>query len=401
MSRTTGIQIRHSRSCPAGSNKDAACKCHPSYRAEVYDRRAGEKIRKTFPTLAAAKAWRADSVGEVRRGKLRAVPPITLRAAAEAWLEGAKSGAIRTRSGDPYKPSCIRGYEQALTQRILPEFGGGKLGDIRRTDLQDFADGLLAEGLDPSTIKNALMPVRAIYRRAAARGEVAINPTTGLELAAVRGRRDRVASVEEAAALLEALPLEDRGLWATACYAGLRLGELRALRVEDVDRTAKILDVRRSWDQHAGEVAPKSLKGTRKVPIPEVLLPFVLDHLMRTGRRGGLVFGRTETTPFNPSSVSLRAATAWKKANQKRAELELAALRPITLHECRHTYASLMIAAGVNAKALSTYMGHSSVTITYDRYGHLMPGNEEEAAALLDAYLVEAGTKARAAAVTS
>jgi len=59
----------------------------------------------------------------------------------------------------------------------------------------------------------------------------------------------------------------------------------------------------------------------------------------------------------------------------------------ITLHECRHTFASLMIAAGVNAKALSTYMGHSAVAVTFDRYGHLMPGNENEAARILDAYL--------------
>ena len=64
-----------------------------------------------------------------------------------------------------------------------------------------------------------------------------------------------------------------------------------------------------------------------------------------------------------------------------------AGLSPIGLHEARHTFASLMIAAGVNAKALSTYIGHASVTITYDRYGHLMPGNEEQAAALLDSYL--------------
>jgi integrase len=56
-----------------------------------------------------------------------------------------------------------------------------------------------------------------------------------------------------------------------------------------------------------------------------------------------------------------------------------------------------MIAAGVNAKSLATYMGHASVTITYDRYGHLMPGNESEAAALLDAYLARADTKARLA----
>jgi integrase len=56
-----------------------------------------------------------------------------------------------------------------------------------------------------------------------------------------------------------------------------------------------------------------------------------------------------------------------------------------------------MIAAGVNAKALASYMGHASVTITLDRYGHLMPGNEDEAAALLDAYLVRARTRERLA----
>jgi integrase len=67
-------------------------------------------------------------------------------------------------------------------------------------------------------------------------------------------------------------------------------------------------------------------------------------------------------------------------------------LEPIGLHECRHTFASLMIAAGVNAKALSTYMGHSSITITLDRYGHLFPGNEDQAAARLDTYLEERET---------
>ena len=62
-------------------------------------------------------------------------------------------------------------------------------------------------------------------------------------------------------------------------------------------------------------------------------------------------------------------------------------LEPITPHEARHTYASTMIAAGVNAKAISEFMGHSSIQVTYDTYGHLMPGNEAEAAGLQDAYL--------------
>ena len=72
-----------------------------------------------------------------------------------------------------------------------------------------------------------------------------------------------------------------------------------------------------------------------------------------------------------------RAKDAWKDSKLDR----------LGLHEARHTFASLMIAAGVNAKALSTYMGHATISITLDRYGHLMPGNETEAAGLLDAYL--------------
>jgi integrase len=55
--------------------------------------------------------------------------------------------------------------------------------------------------------------------------------------------------------------------------------------------------------------------------------------------------------------------------------------------ERRHTYASILIAAGLNAKAITTYLGHASIQTTFDLYGHLMPGNENEAVALVDAYL--------------
>src|SRR5215210_9326770 len=107
-------------------------------------------------------------------------------------------------------------YEAALAARVLPELGAARLSDIRRIDLQDFADRLCADGLDASTVRNTLMPLRAIFRRALARGDVAMNPTTGLELPAVDGRRDRIASPAEAAALLAALPERDRAPWATA-----------------------------------------------------------------------------------------------------------------------------------------------------------------------------------------
>jgi integrase len=286
---------------------------------------------------------------------MRAGSSGTLRDAAEAWLEGVKSGALRNRSGHPYKPSAIRGYEASLVLRVLPALGGLRLSEVRRVDQQDFADRLCADGLDPSTVRNTLMPRRAIFRRAVARGEVAVNPSSSLELPAMEGARDRIASPAEAAELLAALPERDRALWATAMYAGLRRGELLALRWEDVDLAAGVIHVERSWDAKEGAVGPKSRAGRRTVPIPAVLRDHLVEHKLRSGRHVGLVFGTSYAQPFTPSNVRKRANAAWLQAG----------LAPIGLHECRHTFASLMIAAGVNAKSLSAYMGHSSVTITH------------------------------------
>jgi integrase len=169
-------------------------------------------------------------------------------------------------------------------------------------------------------------------------------------------------------------------------YGGLRRGELMALRIEDVDLGAGLIHVRRGWDVVEGEIATKSGKD-RRVPIAAVLRDYLDEQLLGLGWREGLVFGATATSPFTLSPTARRAQKAW----------EAAKLAKITLHECRHTFASLMIAAGVNAKALSTYMGHSTISITLDRYGHLMPGNEVEAAGLLDDYLARADTAARLA----
>jgi integrase len=66
---------------------------------------------------------------------------------------------------------------------------------------------------------------------------------------------------------------------------------------------------------------------------------------------------------------------------------------PLTLHEARHTCASLLIAAGVNAKALSVIMGHATIAMTFDTYGHLMPGGLDEAAAAANAYLAGDGKR--------
>jgi integrase len=199
MAATTGIRQRHGNGC---KQPKGGCKC--PWEAAVYSKRDSKKIRKTFSTQAAAKGWRSDSSSAVRKKLLRAPIPTTIEQAGQAWLQGARKGLILTRSGDPYKPAAVRAYEAGLRLRVFPALGFERLSDLSRIDLQVFVNGLLAEGLNPSTIVVTLLPLRAIYKQAMEVGDVAINPTTGLKMPAVRGGRDRIAAPEECVQLLEA-----------------------------------------------------------------------------------------------------------------------------------------------------------------------------------------------------
>jgi integrase len=173
-------------------------------------------------------------------------------------------------------------------------------------------------------------------------------------------------------------------LWATAFYAGLRRGELQALRGSDIDLKRSEIHVQRSWDQEEGPIAPKSKAGTRTVPLLAVLRPYLKD----AAGSPELIFGRGPNRPFDPKTVGDRAKRSWNLVNENEGEGDLRqALRPMTLHECRHTFASLLIDAGVNPKAIQEFMGHATIEETFSRYGHLMPGARKEARETVDAYI--------------
>ena len=293
-------------------------------------------------------------------------------------------------------PNCAMAWAFDTRSPFLPALGAKRLSDVQRRDVQDLADRLTGEGLSASTVHNTLDPLRVIYRRAIRREEgVAIDPTEGLELRRPKGERPRIADPAEAAALIAAIPEDERALWATAFYGGLRRGELRALRWSDVDLPARLIHVSRGWDAIEREQSVKSHAGNRRVPILDVLAVEITAHQGRTGRGGeALVFGATATHPFSPESVRRRSQAAWEAENARRAKAaadgeDVELLDPITLHEARHVCASLLIAAGVNPKALSVILGHSTVAMTFDTYGHLMPGAEDEAAAATNAYLAK------------
>jgi integrase len=315
---------------------------------------------------------------------MRAPSARTLREVATAWLEGVERGEIRSRSGHLYKPSTVRGYRTSLNERILPLVGDRKLNSITTSDLQEIVDGWQIESQAPATIRNSLKPLQAVFRRARTREGLALNPTHDLDLPAPNPAEVQIVAPETAATLLRALPIEDRAIWSTAIYAGLRYGELRALRWAAIDLASKTIRVRESWDPKEGSIAPKTRTSKRTTPMPEVVRASLVEL---RGRRpaapdDALVFATNNGLPFHAASIYRRADRAWAAAGISDR---------LRLHQARHTYASFMIAAGVNAKALSVFMGHSSIKVTFDLYGHLMPGTEAEAAALLDNFLEGSG----------
>ncbi len=107
-----------------------------------------------------------------------------------------------------------------------------------------------------------------------------------------------------------------------------------------------------------------------------------------------VVFGSIHGQPFTPSNIRKRAAAAWAAENAKRAEREPPPLRPIGLHECRHTFVSLMHDAGLSLERIGDYAGHSSTYMT-DRCRHLLAGHEDETRRLVDAYLARADIASR------
>jgi integrase len=381
-----GIRTRHSRTCRTVAG--GGCNCEPTYEAWVYSKRDDKKIRKSFPTLAAAKGWRTDAAKQVQDRRLRATSSRTLRQEVDEWLSGARSGEIRNRREQPYKPAVIRNYELALRLRVLDELGDRRLADIDFADLLELKEHLQGTGVSGSTIRNTFVPLQAIYRRARRAGRVAVNPTLDLGLPTA-GSRDRAATPTQALELLGHLADIPQALWASAFFAGLRRGELRALRVRNVDLEAATLKVEHSWDDREGEIAPKSRAGARSVFVLDGLRPY-LEPLVDGRQPDEHVFG-VGLVPFEPRAVVRKAERALNAVDKAAAQRTPpgAPVDRLTLHEARHSFATWLDHAGISPDRADRYMGHSSGSVA-SRYRHLLGVQVAADRDALDAYLVGA-----------
>jgi integrase len=388
--RMTGVTPRHERKCAAkGWDAEGVCKCNPSAQAAVWDNRTGKYVRKTFKgqgCFQAASSWKTDTSRALKRGELTSTSSPLFKDAREQLPEGMQGqtteifgGPILSRKATSYKPSVVRSYSKVLEQRLGPAFDPYKLEDLQRNDWQTLVDEMISEGLDGQTIRNVLMPARVIYKRCIRRGKgVTVNPLTDLELPAVEEKPRSIADPKEAAELLKALPQADQALWATAFYAGLRQGELRELRVENIDLESGVLHVEGSWDVEAGTVDPKSKSGKRDVFVCQHLRDYLEPHLERLGRDTGFVFG-TATRPYNYDATVNRADRAWKDAKLERS----------TFQSARHSFRSFLdaVSGAISETRADRYQGHAPTHELRARYSHSLDGQLALDAAALDEWL--------------
>lgn len=387
-----GIYRKHARGCEIRSTGE--CTCRPHYQAQAGPRRA--RLSRTFETLREAKRWRAQMELESRDPRGGAGRPWrapTIRHSGERWLAAAAAGTALTRSGTSYRVSTLDGYRRELRAHVFPALGDRTLDSVTRGDVLELIGKLQREGRSPSTVRNVIVPLRALYRYAQDHEWTTRNPTRGVAMSGVSGaKRQRFAIPAEVLALLAALPERDRALWATAAYAGLRRGELIGLRRCDVDIDAGEIHVRQAYQQVAKAMgAPKTQTGARVVPISSALRPYLTAQVERSGALGAeLVFARGTLSGgcrgpllgFSASAVQVRAKRAWRAAG----------LDPIGLHDARHSFASSLLAAGVSMKVMSSLLGHSSVQVTIDIYSHVAPNGRRHAIEQLDDFLgVEGG----------
>lgn len=189
-----------------------------------------------------------------------------------------RDGSVLTRSEKRYKPSTIESYASAVRDWIVPDVGYLRLAKISRLVLREITDRWRKDPRRPAdgTIRNAIMPLRVTLRREFEKGLIPSNPAAGFKLPAV-GRRERVANAAEVANLLEPLPVDLRALYGVAFHAGLRAGEIAALRWSDLEvdeeRGIVVIHVREAcrWKGRRF-VTPKSDAGAnRKMPVTRAL----------------------------------------------------------------------------------------------------------------------------------
>lgn len=271
------------------------------------------------------------------------------------------------------------GYESLLRVHVFPRSAQSSLGSIQAVDIREWLADLDRSGLSVSRIRQAYFLLAQILRSAVESGYLAKNPCVGVKLPRMQVPEMRFVTAEQVEALVSAIREPYGVLVNTLAYAGLRWGEAVALRRGRCELLRSRLHVVESLSETSEGLLFGATKTyqRRTVVVAGFLRDQLAEHLVTSvgAADDALVFTSPSGEPLRRGNFSRRV---WKPALET-ASLDL---RP---HDLRHTCAALLIAEGAHPKAVQAQLGHSSIQVTMDRYGHLFPSAAEELAGRLDA----------------
>lgn len=299
------------------------------------------------------------------------------------WLDEVARPTLRA--------STYASYDDILRCHLIPGLGRVAIAKLAPAEVQSFLNRKLASGLSPRRV----VYIHAVLRRALVTAEkwglASRNVAKLVDPPRVPRHEITPLTPAQARQLIDAAA-DDRllGLWVTALATGLRQGELLALRWDDVDLEAATLRVRHTLARVGGKLVllePKTDRSRRTVALPEVAIAALRAHRTRqrmerlvAGSRWqdtGHVFATSVGTPIEAARVTRCFALA----------LERAGLPRVRFHDLRHAAATFLLAQGFTLEDVKNLLGHSSIVLTSNTYGHVLAQRQQQLARGMDAVL--------------
>lgn len=385
--RQGSVRQRHRGHCPARTDSLARCtrRCAWSYRYRDPSGRQHEKSG--FASRKVAEAALREVLGDVDRGTWRQLEPIGFEDFTTRWLDTIKPLV---------RPATYASYAGAARNHLVPFFGNVALTSMSREQVDRFVAAKLTavdekgrRVWSPKTVSNVLMVLKRLIGSALDWGYIATDFVAKVKPPKAEHVERELLTPHELGKLFTVAGEPWALMFRVYAFTALRRGELLGLRWRDVELDSARIHVRQSYGRY-GFGEPKSKAGRRVVALAPSLVTELRRHkLAAPPNAHDLVFVSRSSAPVDPDNLY----RAWARALRK------AGLRHVPMHSLRHTAVSLLIEAGANPKQLQKMVGHSSISMTLDVYGHLMPDSLDGLAMALDAIDIVPEQNAEEAAI--
>ncbi len=337
-----------------------------------------------FKTEKEALAKKQTALTELAHGELVTGPQQTVKQFLEYWLENVSKPSVRITT---YTNNRI-----AIEKHLIPGLGHMKLQKLTMQHIQAFYAKKLKSGMTATNVLKIHGTFHTALEHARRTKSISINPCSDVDLPR-RNEIERVPLTPAQARILiqkiKGHPLE--GILTTALASGMREGELLGLRWSDVDLDAKTIQVSRTLVYMARygfvEHKPKTARGKRKI----LLADFAIETLKRhrvSQLETRLAVGATwvdRDLVFPDKDGDFQSGNTLLRRFYKL--LEEIGLPRIRFHDLRHSAATLLLSMGISGKVVQQILGHSKINITMDRYGHVLPEMQQEAADKMNKFL--------------